>query len=157
MLKPLSLDDLKYICRNMREQSRKEVFACSKVEDPDAMATALFEHASYFAFSEHLERPIYAGGMYLLDPAAGIWGTWGFGTDEFPRVGIAVAKFTRRKAVPAVARMGGRRIESKCIAGLSEVDKWMTIMGAKKEALLSNFGKNGEDFNLWVWDLSDVR
>jgi hypothetical protein len=154
-LKQLEIDDLRYICRNMREQSRREVFARRENEDPDALADELMAQASYFAFSGHLDRPIYAGGSVAVGD--GLWRTWGFGTDEFPLIGIDVAKFIRRKAIPAVKRMGGTRIESTCIAGISEVDKWLTIMGGRKEAPLPDYGKNGDDFNLWVWDLTNVR
>lgn len=149
--KPLNLEDLQHICRNLRPHSHKEAFACCEEVDPDELAKGLLSLKGDFAWIFSTDRPVYAGGVVECRP--GVWESWGLSTDDWHQIAVPMTKFIRRSILPGLRERGAHRLESLCLSGVPEVAKWMSVLGAIKEATLPKRGKNGEDFDLYAWVL----
>lgn len=143
---PLLLEPLRFICRNMREASRKEVFATHDIP-PDILAEVLFNDFSDVAWIGSLDEPIYAGGAYPIGD--GVWQTWGFATDRFKEIATPITKFVRRVMMPTLKERGCTRVESTCSGEDPHVAGWMKVLGYEQVRIVPAFGRNGEDFILY--------
>ena len=61
--------------------------------------------------------------------------------------------------MPKIAGAGAHRAECMSLASLADNHRWLEMLGARREATLRGFGKNGEDFHLYAWlkEDADVR
>lgn len=83
------------------------------------------------------------------------WLGWAYGTDRM------------RRALPAISRhflsqerrlldAGCRRIEVRTMKGHDEAHLWIARLGGKHRLDLPDAGRNGETFELWSWQYSEM-
>jgi hypothetical protein len=95
------------------------------------------------------EHPITACGMVPMSPGVAV--AWAVSTAEHRHAIIPVTRFIRTFGAAVAAKCNLHRIEFRALAARPDVARWVSLLGAKPEATLSCFGKNGEDFILYRW------
>lgn len=147
--KTLDRETLEYVCRHLRPASAAEAFATRWNDDPAALARDLWTGRGPGAYSVSIERPVYAGGYINTHP--GVWRLWGFATPEWPRIAVGLTKWVKRFMLPAIFKTGAHRVESFVLDGQPDVEGWLRLLGGRKEAVLSGFGRKGENVISYVW------
>lgn len=137
------------ITARLREWDQREIFATRR----DDSAIALAEDAldcGPISWIAGIERPIAAFGCAPM--WHGVWSMWLFATDEFNRIGISVTRLVTRTIVPMMIDAGAHRLEARSMEGHTDAQRWLEVIGAKREATLRAFGRDGEDFHVYTWD-----
>lgn len=136
-----------YVAANMREMDRREIFATRWGDDTEALVDQVLQCGA-FAYVASLERPIAAIGASPIWP--GVWSVWMFATDEIDKIGLSLTRLARRRIIPTLRSVGAHRVECRSLEGYDVANAWLESLGAKEEAKLLKYGRNGEDFRLYV-------
>ena len=140
--------ELIHVCRNLRELSREEMYMTSEIEEPDLLAEQMVgDRLQWVAY--HDGKPAAVIGARQAHP--GVWNLYGFGTDDYEHIMLEVTKHARRVMMPEVKATGAHRAQALSPADHVETHKWLRFLGAKEEARLGGFGKNGEDVLVFAW------
>jgi hypothetical protein len=86
-----------------------------------------------------------------------LYSGWMWGTEKTAIVMPEMYRwgYTDRRWVRSVLGHGCRRLEVRSIAHHHESHRWLTHMGATREADLIDWGRNGARFVLFAWRASD--
>jgi len=144
----LDYEDLRFITARLREWDRKEIFATRWDDDPDRLAQDALSYGD-FAWVAKKDEPIAAIGAAPLWP--GVWSMWCFGTDRFDEIGQYLTKHAVRVMIPALKLLNYRRLECRSIEGHTKAHRWLEFLGAEVEGINREYGRNGEDFRVYVW------
>jgi hypothetical protein len=149
-IKPATGLALQYILDNLSEMDRIEMAATN----PDGCRLGetlipLILERSGFSLVAWGDRPITACGLVPLCPGVAV--AFAFSTPEYRRAIVPVTRFIRGFGTRVAIKSGLHRIEFRALAARPDVERWVALLGAKPEATLSRFGKNGEDFILYRW------
>ena len=152
--------DINYVANNLRAQNLEEVWA-TRWDEPDAAGVQAFANdmvriagAMVFCVVRRYV-PVAIFGTVPVWPK--VWVAFAFGTPEFPRVARYVTKHIRGFTIPALLRAGAHRVEARALATHTTSHQWLKAMGARHEATLHGYGRNGEDFHVMVWNPDDVQ
>jgi hypothetical protein len=152
--------NIAYVCANMREADRREIFACRY--DDDAMALAgeyeVLQPQSvafYAAFHASHYLPIALFGAWETSP--GVGQVHLIATDRWRKVAGPVTRFLKSVTIPSLIEAGWRRGECRALASNSQSRKWLYYLGAREETILPALGKNGEDFVQLSWSAPHVH
>ena len=152
MIKVATLEDVTYVADRMRPHDRAERLALSHGDDVTSAAVQFLNHP-HLAVTIWKGTPIAVFGVVFSHP--GVASTVFFATSEFKHVALATTRFIRRKLFPILVSTGIHRLQS-CSMNDPGDDQpahlWIKSFGAKREAVLSHYGKNGEDFSLYTLD-----
>lgn len=139
---------LLYVCRNLREWDRKEIFATRWNDSADDLAVDV--HARCLSGSVVMTNmPVAAFGVVHLWP--GVAEVWCFGTDHFRDVGLSLTKHIKRAWMPSLKAMGIHRAQCFSMEGHTEAHSWLEMLGGIRESVQMNYGRNGETFYQYVW------
>jgi len=147
-------DPLQYILANLRPEDKEEIEAV-RGEGFDSMKLALqfcqlaLTLEGWIFWRGDTGEPSAVLGAYAMTPA--VAGCWAFGTASWPRVVQGVTRHARRVMVPALLKAGFHRAECRALAKREDTRAWLTSLGWKEEAVLSEFGIRHEDFTLFAW------
>jgi hypothetical protein len=133
----------------MRPHDRAERVALSHGDD--AISAALhFFNMPHLAVTVWKGTPISVIGVVFPHP--GVASTIFFATDQFRHVALPTTRFVRRKLIPILLSTGIHRLQvcSMDNRGDPNSQKWIESFGARQEAFLYQYGKNGEDFRLFT-------
>jgi len=147
----LNVMDVAYVCRNMRKDDAREIFALQFGNDPDVIAIRVMQNWSigWVAWNDHL--PIAVIGAVEMWP--GNWSAGMFATDDFHKIGPLLTRWVRRRMIPALRELGMHRAEAKSIEGHDVAHRWLERLGARVEGEpMRNYGKNRETFFTYVWE-----
>jgi hypothetical protein len=141
-------DLLSFVAHNMRDWDRREIFATRMDDDVDALvkAAAGCGDVSWVAGDD---EPIAAFGCAPMWP--GVWSMWLMATDNFPQIGFRVTRLITRSIVPMLFAAGAHRLEARSMEGHTDAQEWLEVIGAKREATHKGFGRDGQDFHVYVW------
>jgi hypothetical protein len=145
------LGSILYICRNMRQADRDEIFATRWTDDPDELSVEVMTRwgLGWVAFDDN-GTPVAAIGATPL--WEGVWQAWMFATDDFLSVGKQLTRWTKRVMIPSLLESGMHRAEARSSADHHSAHAWMQALGAKRESVLRRFGREKQDFFLFVWE-----
>ena len=149
MIKLATLADVTYVAARMRAHDRAERVALSHGDDP-VLAAVQFLHHPHLAVTVWKGTPIAVIGVVFPHP--GVASTIFFATDQFRHVALATTRFIRRTLFPILLNTGIHRLQVCSMDDLADAKShdWIKRFGARQEAFLSEFGKNGEDFRLYT-------
>lgn len=141
---------LEHVCANMREWDRREIFATRWDDDPRALAADIMRAGTFGWLVGLHGEPIAAIGAMPMWP--GVWSPWCLGTDKFKHSGLCLTRLTRRVILPTLfGRMNAHRLECRSMVGHTQAQQWLIrSFGARVEAELKGYGRQGEDFLLMV-------
>lgn len=152
IVKP-TIRDLTFIAANMREPDRHEL-ACQIVSD--AAVTEVATQIAMVSPISHVVRrndqPIAAFGAAPLTHV--VWALWAFGTKHLWRAIPAISQHLWSLGDEMIA-MGIRRLEVRAWKGHDLAPLWLKAVGCTYVADLSDHGRSGETFELWVWTATD--
>jgi RimJ/RimL family protein N-acetyltransferase len=64
---------------------------------------------------------------------------------------MEVTSFVKHAILPQLRDKGVHRIECRPMAGNDKVERWLKLIGFRKEAVVAQFGQGREDFYLYAW------
>lgn len=148
MIKIATLEDVTFVATRMRPHDRAERLALSHGDDAVLAAVQFLRHP-HLAVTVWKGTPIAVIGVVFPHP--GVASTVFFATDQFRHVALATTRFIRRTLFPILLSTGIHRLQV-CSMGQGDVDPWILSFGARREAVLRDYGKNCETFLLYTLD-----
>jgi hypothetical protein len=148
---PSTPRDITIVAANMREWDRREFEASASYETITQASLICHDGSGPWARVALLNgEPVAAFGAVRNPYQPQLAAAWAFGTRRFRR---AVPAITREVESwkPQLVREGVHRIEARALCGHDLAGRWMTTLGASREAILKRYGTGGEDFELWAW------
>jgi hypothetical protein len=145
---------LNHILENLRPEDREEIEAVrGKGFDTTRVALQLCTLANtgegWLFWRGDTGEPVAVLGAYEMTPV--VAGCWAFGTPGWEKVVRSVTRHIHRVMVPMLLRKGFHRAECRALASREDTKLWLTSLGWKAEAVLSEFGVRREDFILFAW------
>ena len=153
-ISPVAPDPLQHILANLRPEDKEEIEAI-RGEGFDTWKTALqicqlaLTCDGWIFWRGDTGEPSAVLGAYAMTPA--VAGCWAFGTTSWDRVVNSVTRQAKRVMVPALLKAGFHRAECRALSKREDTKLWLTSLGWKEEAVLSEFGIRREDFTLFAW------
>jgi len=144
-------DAILHVALHMRERDRAELFA-NRWDDSAlgvAESTIAIKDQGLLYVGWLEDTPVVVYGARPIWP--GVWTVYAYATDDFPRIGGYVTRHIRRAMMPGLLLMGAHRAQCYSLASHDVAHRWLTALGASRDARLPAFGKNGEDFILFSW------
>lgn len=139
------------VALNMREADSREILANRFDDNLAAVAADAVKLGGEVGWIAGLEdRPIAAFGCLLMWP--GVWSMWLFATDEFRHIGFSMTRLVLRSIVPMLWEAGAHRLEARSIEGHHDAQRWLEMIGARREATLKGYGRDGQDFHVFAWE-----
>jgi hypothetical protein len=145
---------LQHILDNLRPVDREEIEAV-RGEGFDSVRVALqlcqlaTTLGGWIFWHWNTGEPVAVLGAYAMTPK--VAGCWAFGTPGWDDVVTSVTRQARRVMVPQLLKAGFHRAECRALAKREDTRIWLTSLGWKAEAVLSEFGIRHEDFTLFAW------
>jgi hypothetical protein len=139
-----------FVIQRMRDWDRREIFATPRFQPTDeGLLEAIMAAGDVSWIAGDGEEPIAVFGCTEL--WSGVWSMWFFATDTLNKIGLSVTKFVRRSIIPSLLQGGAHRLECRSMDGHAEAQKWLGTLGAVREGTLQGYGRDREDFHVYVW------
>lgn len=152
-LTDITLDAVTYVCFNMREVNKLEIYPLRPHDSPIILAwevCAAVRSSGRGRVAWHDGKP--AGVVALVENWPGCWGVSIFATDDFRSVAINILRWVRSTFREICTDLHGRRLESLTRAGDDEAAAFFKGLGARPEGPpMHRYGKDGADFQRFVW------
>lgn len=148
---PATIRDVSYILANLDPADAEEI-GCQVPEGamPGELAAGCVRFGS--SFVAYLNGvPAMAFGSSPLTAVGNVRSAWAFGTRRSRVCMRSVMRFCRDEFVPSFLSFGVTRVEARSISTHAVAHRWLEAVGAEREATIAAYGKNGEDFVLYVW------
>ena len=151
MIGDLDPHALWYVMNHLRVKDRKEFEATLLIEGRVDVACERLWQAPGQKFQAMLPngKPAVIGGFSPIWP--GLCAGWLWGTADWPDVAIEVTSFVKHAILPQLRDKGIHRIECRPMVGNDDVQRWLKLVGFRKEAVVAQFGQGREDFYLYAW------
>lgn len=149
MIERLTIEAAIAVAKNMRPRDRHEICAIANTDDP-AQVVSMLQHIRHIGVVAGKDEPIAATGVMEMHP--GVVSAFLFATPRWREVATSTAKWWKRRLLPHLAASGVHRVQAYSLAGYKEAHDWMSYFGARCEAKLAGYGKDGEDYELWTMD-----
>jgi hypothetical protein len=152
---PVTEAGLRAIAENLRERDRRELFALRWSEDLDVFVQGQLAWMGDMCCIWELNGvPVSCQGVFALWP--GVWSVFAYGTDQWRHVVLDMTRHAYRFIIPALLGVKFHRAECRAMASHTDSRRWIEFLGARQECVLRGYGKQGEDFVLYVWRPEDV-
>ena len=157
-IRPAVFRDMSFVAAHMRDEDAREIY-CQFPDD----ATSLDVAALSYANTEHAYcawaagSPVAAFGFSPRHPPARSVPPGPSARTAFGKAVPAISRYGAEVVAPQLVAEGVRRIEVRSIADHDIAHRWLRRLGARREAKLRDWGRNGETFILWSWTLNDWR
>ncbi len=156
VIAPAHLRDVSFVTANMREQDRRELFCQWSDKNTETFARTVVDctpHHRYAAFENG--NPVAVFGVTYQHP--GLWGGWAYGTRHMRRAVPTVTRYVCNVLGPKLFASGANRVEVRTLVDHDIAHRWLECLGAVRECVMPEYGKNGETFVLYAWRRSDLR
>jgi hypothetical protein len=154
-LRDSTLEALAYICANLRERDKQEIFALRWEDNHMQLAADTFACGALQQIAFLDGEPVAVVGAHPMWP--GVWSVFAFGTDKWSKVVLALTRYVRTFIIPALYNGGCRRAQCFALETHTDARRWLELLGATAEVVLPDFGKDGETFVLYSWDRFRTR
>ena len=153
-IREMSLAGLMFVCNRLRDADREEIFCTKDDSDAENLACSIFSARdrglAWVAYSGSTGNPTCAFGAYRQ--YGDVWSLWMMATDEWKSVHKTVTKFGIKFVIPYLVQKMGMKV-GHCLSSSENhtAHRWIARLGGYPEAILTNWGKNGEDFVRFIW------
>lgn len=154
IVEPATEQCLKFIVGRLRQVDRRELAAGGMSIDT-LPERAMELSVMAFCAIDRYGLPQAAWGLCPL--RKGVANGWAFGTEHWGRALPTLVRHIRRFWVPWVLQNGIHRIECSALAYRKDVERFLALIGAQPEAVLRQWGINGEDFVSYRWLADEHR
>lgn len=138
-----------YVARNMRARDAQEIYATCWEETPEEVTRRVVAGGDFrFAFAVD-GRPACVLGAAPIHPK--VWAIWMFATPVWKRCAVTVTRHVRRVIIPSLLEVGAIRASAASHSKHDTAHRWMEGLGAVRESVMPNFGKDGSTFYNYVW------
>lgn len=137
------------IAQALRQRDKDELYALAWEEDPFDLARRTAAMGEFQWIARWRSTPVASIGAVPVWP--GVWTVWAYGTDEWPRVVRLLTRHVRRFMIPALMNAGAHRAHCYALRDNEDACRWLGYLGARMDAVLDNFGKNGQTFVIYSW------
>jgi hypothetical protein len=132
----------------LREDDAAEMTAAGTDIERLAAQLMRFKMFAFCAWSiDH--GPISVWGA--IQKRQGVCAGFAFGTDDWGRAVLPMVRQIRNFVLPLLIDLGIHRVEAAALLRRDDVRRFMTLIGAKAEGVLSGYGTEGEDFVSYRW------
>ena len=69
---------------------------------------------------------------------------------------MALTRYGKRVLRPFILARGAHRLQCESRIDHVEAHKWLSVMGAKPDGLLSGYGRDGSDYVMFSWRRDNV-
>lgn len=147
-LRPLNIDNLLVVCRELPEDERVLWLAMTGSEyNPENVALSLFRTPGWIIHNG--DRPLAAAGYSAQRP--GVWRTWMVATDlAWNPYGGEVTRVVRDNIAKVLADGIAHRVETVTLADRNRARDWYPKIGLQFEATHRKYGIHGEDAVIYV-------
>lgn len=151
-MKPITRADLDYICLKMRDSDKAEILGIRGYDNPLLIARETVYAASMgkAAIAYHNGRPAAVIGV-SPKPWPHVWDAWAYGTDDLPKVVLSLTRYALTVLKPYLLRNHAHRLEAPSRIDHLQAHSWLRAMGARDEAILRHYGRDGADYCLFSW------
>src|SRR5262245_16355390 len=140
-----TMPTLLHILARLRLDDRREVFGLKWTDSEELVAQEIIDNGPpSFVINASDGEPVYAVGLIPTRP--GVWACWGFGTDRWSEVATTVTRLLRKSVIPGLIASGAHRVEAVSIIDKVAAHRWLKHIGAREEATLLGYGRNGETY-----------
>ena len=63
-----------------------------------------------------------------------------------------MTKLIVRHIVPMLWEVGAHRLEARSMEGHHDAQRWLEVIGARREGTLKGYGREGQDFHVYAWE-----
>lgn len=154
LLRPALLGAIQDICLQLRPSDIREVWALRGDSPTRAsrLDLALHVHAcaliSPYATTAWLDEPV---AVFVAAPRSPVACDAIFlATERWMDIARPFTRHAMRAIRPALHRAGIRRVEARVWDG-HEACRWVETLGARQEARITGYGKNGETYVQYAW------
>jgi hypothetical protein len=142
-----TIRDLSYIAANLRPEDHAEVDCQFDSWTPAQLALSAMQGYAYVAEIDGNPEAAFGAG----ELRSGLWIIWCWGSKRMGRCVPRITKFCLESLMPDVLDAGALRGEARPMASNASAIRWLERLGATRQGTLRNYGKNGEDFELFEW------
>lgn len=158
MLKEPTQVALDYICLNLREIDKREIYNVQNHDNPIRLAWecywALTNLGGRARIAWHNGRPCTFIGFFKHRD--GVFEVSMFGTDEFKNCAFECMRWGRDTIIDLVRNHNARRIHCDSAVFHDEAHKMLRAMGAVEEGPpRRNFGKDGSEYQTFCWFIDE--
>lgn len=154
-LRPVDHYSIEYIALHLRDQDAREIYGMRPYDTPFALA----QEVSFRFRAPHDQargaiawfdgKPCALIGFIQQHPQ--MWNAIAFGTDDWRNVAIDLMRWARRQAQALVDEGIGSRLQAISHEQSTEAHKFLTALGARKEAEAPLYGKDGATYYTFAW------
>jgi hypothetical protein len=148
--------NIRYIVENMRERDFKEIMALRWDNDTGPLINDMARMAGpMWRVWEKDGKPVTICGVTFLRPGVVLIGA--FGTRQWASAIKYLMPWVRKWLIPRLVAANVHRMECYALASATNSRKLIEALGGEIETLLHHYGREREDFILYVWRLDDGR
>lgn len=147
------LTALLHITRNLRARDAEECLV-TQFNTPDELAIGTLRAGPFQWIAWSNGFPVASIGAVPM--WTNVWAAWAYGTDYWNDVVLSLTKHVRRIMIPSLYDSGVRRVEVKTLEKHTQAHRWLEKLGAEREGMHPEFGRNGETFFTYAWRRDDV-
>lgn len=153
---PLTLRVATWVAANMCAKDEAEIM-CQLPEGSaksDAGIACFFSTQAGWMWDAAIDgSPVAAFGLQQVTVTT--WVGWAYGTNGIRRAIPAIGRHFLAQKDRLIAA-GCRRIEARVMRDYTEAHLWIRSLGGKHRVDLPDAGRNGETFELWSWQYSEM-
>jgi len=135
----------------MREADQAEIYGMRSHDNPMQLAKEVVIAATFgkAAVAKHNGLPAAVVGVSPIWP--GVWEAWAFGTDDWQKCAVSVTRYALGVLRPFILSRGAHRMHCASRIDHTEAHRWLQVLGAKPESILSGYGRDGSDYIMFAW------
>ena len=153
MLTDIDLLATEFICYNMRESDKREIFAMRPHDNPYLLAWEAYHmvlNNGRGRIAWHNGKPAVFCAFTETWPRR--WNCWMFGTEDFRAAAMPAIRWFRNEAREILTVCEAHRLDCDSIEGHAEAHKMIKALGGVEDGPpMRRYGKNGETFQRFVW------
>jgi hypothetical protein len=93
-----------------------------------------------------------AGMCAFTENWPGVWQVWSFGTDDYKKAALPLARWFRREANAILSVCKGIRLQCDSRIGHPDAEKFILAFGGLPEGPpMKSYGKDGSSYQRYVW------
>jgi hypothetical protein len=139
---------IRHVLQHMREEDAAEMTAAGT--DMERLPGLIMRHKLFAYCAWSLDRgPISVWGAVLK--RQGVAAGFAFGTDDWGRAVLPMMRQIRGFVLPMLVDLGIHRVDAVALRHRDDVRRFMSLIGARAEGVLSGYGIEGEDFISYRW------
>lgn len=152
-LEPATYADAVYVARRLRPNDSMEILPLLHGGAEDLAFSAAGAHYNRTAL--HDGKPVAVVGATQI--VATCWQVFMFATHEWPQVSLSVTRHIVKEMLPTLYDAGANRAECRTHADYDYAHRWLEMMGARREAVIPEYGREAATYYQYVWLRSETK